>query len=118
MVLVLGDEGEDKYLVAYIVLESSDTSKKDVRAALKTRLRIIMKCSCNHHGSVGARCADVQRVLYFVVASMDISLRAFWRSMRFTERWKTARVLLTGATGFLGAFILRDLLLNTEVLPT
>ena len=42
VVLVLGDEGEDKYLVAYIVLESSDTSKKDVRAALKTRLPFYM----------------------------------------------------------------------------
>ena len=49
------------------------------------------------------------------VASMDISLRAFWRSMRHTQRWRTARVLLTGATGFLGAFLLRDLLLHTDV---
>ena len=47
--------------------------------------------------------------------SLDISLRAFWRSMQYSDRWKDARVLLTGATGFLGSFILRELLLKTEV---
>ena len=48
--------------------------------------------------------------------SLDISLRAFWRSMQYSDRWKDARVLLTGATGFLGSFILREFLLKTEVL--
>ena len=41
-VLVLGDEGEDKYLVAYIVPESKETSKKTIRAELKKRLPFYM----------------------------------------------------------------------------
>ena len=41
VVLVMGDEGEDKYLVAYIVPEGSPT-KKDVRAALKRKLPFYM----------------------------------------------------------------------------
>lgn len=49
------------------------------------------------------------------VVSLDISLRAFWRSMQYSDRWKDARVLLTGATGFLGCFILKDFLLRTDV---
>jgi len=47
--------------------------------------------------------------------NMDIMLRAFWRSCQYGHRWENGRVLLTGATGFLGAFILRDLLLHTKV---
>ena len=47
--------------------------------------------------------------------SMDIQLRAFWRSMQVIDKWLTGRVLLTGATGFLGVFILKDLLENTKV---
>ena len=47
--------------------------------------------------------------------SIDMQLRAFWRSMRFEERWEKGRVLLTGATGFLGAFLLRELLKETKV---
>ena len=42
-------------------------------------------------------------------------LRAFWRSCQYEHRWENGRVLLTGATGYLGAFILRDLLENTKV---
>ena len=49
------------------------------------------------------------------VSSMDMQLRAFWRSMQYWDRWSKARVLLTGATGFLGAYILRDLLNKTKV---
>ncbi|XP_013419834.1 uncharacterized protein LOC106180401 [Lingula anatina] len=47
--------------------------------------------------------------------SMDIELRSFWRSVQYSNKnkWYRGRVLLTGATGFLGAFLLRDLLLNT-----
>ncbi len=41
VVLVLGEEGEDKYLVAYLVPEGQ-TSKKEVRAALKRRLPFYM----------------------------------------------------------------------------
>merc|ERR1719277_2790975 len=47
-------------------------------------------------------------------SGMDIQLRAFWRSMEYVERWKSGRVLLTGSTGFLGAFLLRDLLTETN----
>nr|CAB3237767.1 N-(5-amino-5-carboxypentanoyl)-L-cysteinyl-D-valine synthase-like [Phallusia mammillata] len=45
--------------------------------------------------------------------NLDIQLRAFWRSLRFGKSWR-ARVLLTGSTGFLGAFILRELLMTTK----
>ncbi|CAH1778397.1 unnamed protein product [Owenia fusiformis] len=48
------------------------------------------------------------------VVNMDIQLRAFWRSIKYGDRWNTGRVLLTGSTGFLGAFILRDLLLRSK----
>ena len=41
VVVVMGEEGEDKYLVAYIVPEGK-TSKKDIRAALKRRLPFYM----------------------------------------------------------------------------
>ena len=37
----MGEEGEDKYLVSYIVPEGSVT-KKEVRAALKKRLPFYM----------------------------------------------------------------------------
>ncbi|XP_074650108.1 uncharacterized protein LOC141905204 [Tubulanus polymorphus] len=45
---------------------------------------------------------------------IDMQLRAFWRSVSYGNRWKKGRVLLTGVTGFLGAFILRELLLETQ----
>ncbi|KAJ7376857.1 hypothetical protein OS493_032005 [Desmophyllum pertusum] len=49
--------------------------------------------------------------------NMDIMLRAFWRSANFknTRRWIRGRVLLTGGTGFLGGFLLRDLIRFTKV---
>lgn len=49
--------------------------------------------------------------------NMDIMLRAFWRSGNFKNlrRWNRGRVLLTGATGFLGVFLLRDLIRLTKV---
>jgi acyl-CoA synthetase (AMP-forming)/AMP-acid ligase II len=40
-VVVEGDEGSDKFLVAYIVPEGK-TSQKEVRAALKERLPLYM----------------------------------------------------------------------------
>ena len=40
---------------------------------------------------------------------------AFWRSITYGDRWRAGRVLLTGATGFLGVYVLRDLLNNTQV---
>ncbi|XP_077966537.1 uncharacterized protein LOC120348546 [Styela clava] len=47
-------------------------------------------------------------------ANLDIQLRAFWRSANYSYRWKRGRVLLTGATGFLGAYLLKDLLIDTK----
>ena len=40
--------------------------------------------------------------------NFDIQLRAFWRSFALLDtKWRRANVLLTGATGFLGGFILQ-----------
>lgn len=47
--------------------------------------------------------------------SMDLHLRAFWRSTVWENRFMRACVLLTGATGFLGSFLLRDLLRYSKV---
>uniref|UniRef100_H2YWG8 Dehydrogenase/reductase SDR family member 11 n=1 Tax=Ciona savignyi TaxID=51511 RepID=H2YWG8_CIOSA len=48
--------------------------------------------------------------------NLDIQLRAFWRSLRFGGNlFRRGRVLLTGATGFLGAYLLKELLLHTKV---
>ena len=60
--------------------------------------------------------SDNFQYLWFFI-SMDIMLRAFWRSGNFknTRRWIRGRVLLTGATGFLGVFLLRDLIRFTKV---
>lgn len=46
-----------------------------------------------------------------------MQLRAFWRTFNLSNerRFKIGRVLLTGATGFLGAFLLREILLQTKV---
>lgn len=44
-----------------------------------------------------------------------MQLRAFWRSFHYGDRWKKGRVLLTGGTGFLGAFLIRELLQQTRV---
>ena len=38
----MGEEGEDKYLVAYVVPENGDVTKKEIRAALKKRLPFYM----------------------------------------------------------------------------
>jgi hypothetical protein len=50
--------------------------------------------------------------------SIDMQLRAFWRTfynLNNLGRFRKGRVLLTGATGFLGVFLLRELLLQTKV---
>ena len=47
-----------------------------------------------------------------------MQLRAFWRMFNYRPNWRTGSVLLTGSTGFLGAFIIRELILNTQVRPT
>ncbi|GFG29418.1 hypothetical protein Cfor_02619 [Coptotermes formosanus] len=49
-------------------------------------------------------------------APLDIHLRAFWCSFQLSSCiWRRNRVLLTGATGYFGAFILKELLQSTEV---
>nr|CAD7594039.1 unnamed protein product [Timema genevievae] len=46
---------------------------------------------------------------------MDISLRAFWRSFQLSHaKFRRDKVLLTGVTGFVGAFILKELLTSTK----
>ena len=49
---------------------------------------------------------------YYTPTDMDLQLRAFWRYIVFTHQ--SNRVLLTGATGYLGAFLLRDLILHSD----
>ncbi|KNC76192.1 hypothetical protein SARC_11296 [Sphaeroforma arctica JP610] len=44
----------------------------------------------------------------------DISMRAFWRSTHFTQV-RARAVLMTGATGYLGAHLLHELLLNPDI---
>jgi len=44
----------------------------------------------------------------------DIAMRAFWRSTHF-KRVNERSVLLTGGTGFLGSFLLHELLQNDEI---
>lgn len=53
----------------------------------------------------------------YIEVNIDMQLRAFWRTFAFynEKRFAKGRVLLTGATGFLGAFVLRELLLQTRV---
>ncbi|ELT91031.1 hypothetical protein CAPTEDRAFT_168750 [Capitella teleta] len=50
------------------------------------------------------------------VPTVDLlkEVATFWRGMQYGKQWNKAQVLLTGATGFLGAFLLRDLLLTTK----
>ncbi|RUS78344.1 hypothetical protein EGW08_013895 [Elysia chlorotica] len=49
------------------------------------------------------------------VTNLDMQLRAFWRTFQYGHHFNRGRVLLTGATGFLGAFVLRELLLHTKL---
>ena len=44
----------------------------------------------------------------------DIAMRAFWRSTHFNKQFHVRSVLLTGGTGFLGSFLLHELLQNDE----
>mmetsp|Transcript_5586 Transcript_5586/g.10471 ORF Transcript_5586/g.10471 Transcript_5586/m.10471 type:complete len:1297 (+) Transcript_5586:166-4056(+) len=44
----------------------------------------------------------------------DIAMRAFWRSTNFGPL-RVRSVLITGATGFLGSFLLYELLLNPDI---
>ncbi|XP_076468299.1 uncharacterized protein LOC143299079 isoform X1 [Babylonia areolata] len=50
------------------------------------------------------------------VLDLDNQLRAFWRTFLHRHHFRKGRVLLTGATGFLGAFILKEMLLNSKLL--
>lgn len=45
---------------------------------------------------------------------MDLHLRAFWRSTEWGNRFFRSNILLTGSTGFLGSFILHQLLTNSQ----
>lgn len=51
-----------------------------------------------------------------VVMDLDIQLRAFWRIFLHKHHFRKGRVLLTGATGFLGAFLLKEMLLHSKLL--
>lgn len=45
---------------------------------------------------------------------MDLHLRAFWRSTEWGNRFYRSNILLTGVTGFLGAHLLAELLLQSQ----
>ncbi|KAK7873449.1 hypothetical protein R5R35_000229 [Gryllus longicercus] len=45
---------------------------------------------------------------------MDIRLRAFWRSFQLSNKWRRDKILLTGVTGYVGAFLLKELLTTTK----
>ncbi|XP_035825631.1 linear gramicidin synthase subunit D [Aplysia californica] len=49
------------------------------------------------------------------VTNLDMQLRAFWRTFHHGHHFHRGRVLLTGTTGFLGAFILKELLTRTKL---
>jgi len=55
---------------------------------------------------------EVQKYLDADGSDIDLNVRAFWRYIVFTN--SSARIMLTGATGYVGAFILRELLEKTE----
>lgn len=47
---------------------------------------------------------------------IDAQLRSFWKSVKYNSgKFTSGNVLLTGATGFLGTYILQELLINTQV---
>ncbi|CAE1277148.1 unnamed protein product [Acanthosepion pharaonis] len=160
VVLVNGDEGENKFLVAYIV-PNGEVTRKDIRSQLKKKLPFYMipsyflflksipvvpasgkldkKALPEYDSQVeisfsseGLPNTDTEKKLaqiwknvlqlrnidieesFFDLGGIDMSLRAFWRSFRVGNRWNKGRVLVTGGSGFLGAFLIRELLLNTK----
>lgn len=49
-------------------------------------------------------------------SKIDAQLRSFWKSVKYNiGKFTKGNVLLTGATGFLGTYILQELLVNTQV---
>ncbi|CAG0891481.1 unnamed protein product, partial [Cyprideis torosa] len=49
------------------------------------------------------------------ITNLDMQLRAFWRAVELnSNRWYRGSCLLTGATGFLGSFLLKELMLKTK----
>lgn len=55
---------------------------------------------------------EVQKYLDADSSDIDLNVRAFWRYIVFTN--SSARIMLTGATGYVGAFLLREILATTE----
>lgn len=52
----------------------------------------------------------------YEIFSSDCTLRSFWRAVNLNvNKFTSGNILLTGATGFLGAFILQKLL-ETQVI--
>lgn len=64
--------------------------------------------------STNALDLQAEVTLNFSIKDISYQMRAFWRHVEREQMYKTSRVLLTGATGFLGSFLLRDLLVNTK----
>jgi len=53
---------------------------------------------------------------FFTRYRPSVKLRTFWSSVKLTPtRFESGNVLLTGAAGFLGSFILHNFIRNTEV---
>ncbi|KAJ1471611.1 hypothetical protein T484DRAFT_1843426 [Baffinella frigidus] len=63
---------------------------------------------------VAPRNLDDQVGMYASPSDVSIQMRAFWRHAEVEHLFKNHRVLLTGATGFLGAFLMREMLRTTR----
>jgi hypothetical protein len=84
-----------------------------------TTCHIISTLNSMLHNKQYTICVTVFIVFHTETGShcrLDIHLQTFWRSFQLSSSVRHRdRVLLTGVTGYVGAFILKELLQNTEV---
>lgn len=62
--------------------------------------------------SINIICCEIRLFVF----SVDCKIRSFWQTIQTNpNKFTTGNVLLTGATGYVGCFILQELLLHTQV---